>query len=76
MKFTIRLSAIELYNEQCFDLLTTGHARLKPLQVRGALINWRGGSDMNNPFLCNSLRSSAGPGAQQAGLLRGQTDGS
>ena len=34
MKFTIRLSAIELYNEQCFDLLTTGHARLKPLQVR------------------------------------------
>ncbi|GMH57287.1 hypothetical protein TrST_g8281 [Triparma strigata] len=34
MKFTVRLSAIELYNEQCFDLLTTGHARLKPLQVR------------------------------------------
>ncbi|GMI13159.1 hypothetical protein TrLO_g9197 [Triparma laevis f. longispina] len=34
MKFTIRLSAIELYNEQCFDLLTTGHARMKPLQVR------------------------------------------
>ena len=33
MKFTIRLSAIELYNEQCFDLLTTGHARMKPLQV-------------------------------------------
>ena len=35
VKYTIRVSAIELYNEQCFDLLqTTTRARFTPLQVR------------------------------------------
>jgi len=35
VKYTIRVSAIELYNEQCFDMLqTTTRARLAPLQIR------------------------------------------
>ena len=72
VKYTIRVSAIELYNEQCFDLLqTTTRARFTPLQVRE-----HGENNLPNITSLMLVPIPLTPFAHRLpGILRGQTDG-